>query len=62
MIPKSILAQAIPIKARVGREYDSTGKHVAYWYSPPSDPTWRIYRHSVNGMLALLRQVKRNHQ
>ena len=58
-IPQSIVKAALPIQANVGREYDSTGKHVAFYLSVTQD--WRVYRHSVAGMLALLRQVKNKH-
>jgi hypothetical protein len=55
-IPASIIRAALPIRASVGRDYDSTGKHVAYWYAVT--PEWKVYRHSVGGMLALLREIK----
>ena len=53
-IPKKLIAEALKTKASIGREYDSTGKHVCYWYRRESDG-YKITRHSVSGMLALLR-------
>jgi hypothetical protein len=58
VIPASIAKAALAKGAQVGREYDSAGKHVAFWYAVT--PEWRVYRHSVSGMLALLRQVRRS--
>lgn len=58
-LPASIVAAAIPLLASVGRDYDSTGQHVAYWYRAPGSD-WKIYRATVAGMLSVLRQVKRN--
>ena len=58
MIPQSIIKAALPLKASIGQEFDSGGKHVAYWYRVP-DSDWKVYRHSVAGMLALLRHVNR---
>jgi len=56
-IPQAIIKEALPIKASVGREFDSTGAHVAYWYRAPGTD-WKVYRQSVAGMLSLLRQVR----
>lgn len=65
-LPKAITDLAVPMKARVGSQYDSQGQHVAYWYEPPNAPLdatgtpWRVYRYSTSGMIALLLQVRRN--
>lgn len=56
-IPRSIIKAALPLRANVGRAYDSTGKHIAYWYAPT--PDWKVYRGTVSGMLALLRSVRK---
>lgn len=53
-MPKSLIQAALKQKASIGREYDSQGKHVTYWLQV--SPDWRVYRHSVSGMLACLRQ------
>ena len=52
-IPKRLITEAMKHRASIGRDYDSTGKHVAYWLRVSDD--WKVYRHSVTGMLALLR-------
>ncbi len=58
-LPKSLINAALPIKASIGQDFDSTGKHVAYWYRVAGSD-WKVYRHSVVGMLSVLRQVKAN--
>lgn len=57
-LPKVLAEKAASLGVEVGRLYDSTGKHCTYYYQV--DPTWRVYRHSVSGMLALLRHVARD--
>jgi hypothetical protein len=54
-LPKVLAEAATKLGVEVGRLYDSTGKHVTYYYQ--HSPDWRVYRHSVSGMLALLRHV-----
>jgi len=53
-MPLRLIQAALAQKATIGRDYDSTGKHVAYWLKVADD--WKVYRHSVQGMLTLLRQ------
>ena len=55
MIPKILREAALKKQANVGREYDSQGKHIAY-YLRVSDK-WRVYRHSVGGMLNVLKYL-----
>ena len=55
MIPQALVKAAIKKQANVGRMYDTSGRHVAYFLRV-SD-TWRVYRHSVSGMLALIRTL-----
>jgi hypothetical protein len=57
MMPARIAKEAARRLGRVGRELDSQGRHVAYWYSPPDAPKWRIYRCTVGGMLHVLRSA-----
>lgn len=57
-LPKSLEEAAAKIGVEVGRLVDSTGKHVSYYYQ--HSPEWRVYRHSVSGMLALLRWVAKD--
>ena len=59
-IPQSITRAALALRANVGRDYDSQGKHVAFWYRAPGTE-WKVYRGTVTGMLSLLRQVARHH-
>ncbi len=54
MIPKRLLEVALKQQANIGRDYDSSGKHIAYWYRARGSD-WKVYRHSVQGMIALLR-------
>ena len=60
MIPQNIRNAAIALKATVGRQYDSQGKHIAFYYQVT--PEWRVYRVTASGMMALLRQVKNSKQ
>lgn len=55
-LPLAIVRAALPLKANVSRHFDSTGNHVAYSYRSPENAV--VYRGTVAGMLALLRQVK----
>ena len=55
MIPKRLIEAALKKQANIGREYDSQGKHIAFYLRVSND--WRVYRHSVGGMLAVLRQL-----
>jgi hypothetical protein len=57
MMPASIAKEAARRVGRVGREVDSRGRHVAYWYSPPEAPQWRIFRQTAAGLLRVLRQA-----
>ena len=53
-MPKALVQAALRQQASIGREYDSQGNHVTYWLQV--SPDWRVYRHSVTGMMAALRQ------
>jgi hypothetical protein len=55
-LPLAIVRAALPLRANVSRHFDSSGKHVAYRYRSPEGAI--VYRGTVSGMLALLRQVK----
>lgn len=58
MIPASISKLASKRGAKVSRLRDSLGKHVAYVLHTGhihNGEEWRVYRHSVSGMKALLR-------
>ena len=57
-LPKVLKEAADRLGVEVGRLYDSTGKHVSYYYQ--HSPDWRVYRHSVSGMLALLRWIAKD--
>lgn len=53
-IPKVLVKAAVAKKANIGRQYDSAGKHVAYWYRAPGSD-WKVYRATVSGLLHMLR-------
>ena len=53
-IPRVLIDAALIQGARIGRDYDSTGKHIAFWLRVTDD--WKVYRHSVRGMLVCLKQ------
>jgi hypothetical protein len=57
-LPKVLAEEATKLGVEVGRLYDSTGKHSTYYFQ--HSPDWRVYRHSVSGMLALLRYVAKD--
>lgn len=57
-LPKILAERAAKLGVEVGRLYDSTGKHVSFYYQ--HSPDWRVYRHSVSGMLALLRWIAKD--
>jgi hypothetical protein len=57
-IPSKLRNAALAKKANIGRVYDSNGKHAAYYLIVT--PEWKVYRHSVGGMLACLRQLNSN--
>ena len=57
-MPKRLILEALKHGASIGRDYDSTGKHVAYWLRVSDD--WKVYRHSVRGMIVCLRQFADN--
>jgi hypothetical protein len=59
MMPACIAKEAARRAGRVGREFDSQGRHIAYWYSPPDAPQWRIWRQTAAGLLHVLRQAPR---
>ena len=61
MIPAGLVSEALKTRANVGRAYDSTGAHVAYYYIPDpiNHPEWRVYRHSAKAMISMLRRVRR---
>lgn len=54
-IPARLRELALARQANVGREYDSAGRHVAYYLRLYDGR--RIYRQSMQGMLALLRRT-----
>ena len=56
MIPAAIQKVAAKCHGTVGRAYDSTGKHIAFWYEPPNGNGWRVYRGTVQGIVSLLRR------
>lgn len=55
-MPKALILAALKKQASIGREYDSAGNHVAYWYRAPGSD-WKNYRSTAAGLLAVLRRV-----
>jgi len=56
-IPATLRNKALELNASIGRQYDCSGKHVAYWYQV--SPDWRVYRGTVQGMLHVLKFVSK---
>jgi hypothetical protein len=57
-LPKVLAERAAKLGVEVGRLLDSQGNHVTYFYQ--HSPDWRVYRHSVSGMLTLLRWIAKD--
>ena len=51
-IPQSLVKVALPLKANVGRRYDSQGRHIAYTLRHAG---YTYNRATVSGMVALIK-------